>query len=122
MDALSLRTFVALERRVWEALRTGDADADARLLSEDFLGVYPGGFAGRDDHAGQLSDGPSVAAYDLSGETLTILSDDAALLTYAARFTRPGAPGEERMFVTSLWRRRDSEWLNIFSQDTPAKS
>src|SRR3954453_10291357 len=53
--------FLELETRVWQALTEGDASADASLLSEDFLGVYPTGFAGRDDHTGALTGGPTVA-------------------------------------------------------------
>ena len=51
---MDLNAFIELETEVWDALRRGDAEADARLLAEDFLGVYPSGFAGRSDHAGRV--------------------------------------------------------------------
>jgi hypothetical protein len=50
--------FVALERRVWQALVDGDIEADTDLLDPQFLGVYASGFASRGDHAAQLADGP----------------------------------------------------------------
>jgi len=31
---------VAMESQIWEALRTGDPELDAKFLTEDFLGVY----------------------------------------------------------------------------------
>jgi hypothetical protein len=49
---MDLQALVELETMVWDALQRGDADADSRLLSDDFLGVYSSGFAGRSDHAG----------------------------------------------------------------------
>ncbi len=114
-----LEHFVDLERRVWDALVAGDADADQALLSDDFVGIYPTGFAGRDDHVGQLADGPTVAAYSIEQPGLVGVGDDAALLAYAARFRRTGAAEWETMYVSSLWCRRDERWVNTFSQDTP---
>ena len=42
-----IEQFIRLEREVWEALANGDGQADGRLLSDDFLGVYTVGFADR---------------------------------------------------------------------------
>ncbi len=113
--------FVSLERAVWQALKDGDAAADARLLSEDFLGVYASGFADRSDHAGQLRNGPTVRSYELTNPRLVLLADGVVALSYLARFQRvagSGAPGPESMYVTSIWRREHGTWVNVFSQDT----
>ena len=101
----------------------GDPAADAALLADDFVGVYPTGFAGRADHTGQLAAGPTVAEYAISDAQLVSAGPDAALLVYGATFRRAGQPGNdeaEAMYVSSLWCRRDGRWLNTFSQDTPA--
>ena len=105
---------------MWQALVDGDAAADGRLLSDDFVGVYPAGFSGRQDHVGQLATGPTVARFDLSEARLLAVSDDAVMLSYRAVYERVGSTGEqESMYVSSLWCRRDRRWLNVFSQDTP---
>ncbi|MCC5970966.1 MAG: nuclear transport factor 2 family protein [Pararhodobacter sp.] len=119
MDKL-MNELIACETAVWEALVTGDAAADAAALSADFLGVYPDGFAGRDSHTGQLSNGPTVASYQLSEARVMPLGPDHALLAYRASFVRTGRERREGMFVSSIWRRCDDGWTNIFSQDTPA--
>lgn len=119
-QAPDLGFFVDLENRVWKALVDGDATADASYLSADFLGVYPSGFAGRDDHAAQLDNGPIVTSYVLSESRLIIVSGDAVMLSYRADFVRPSDAAAIVWFVSSLWCRRGSDWVNTFSQDTPA--
>lgn len=121
--AIDLSTTVELETQVWEALRHGDAEADIRLLADDFLGVYPTGFADRSEHAGQLANGPTVAEYELRDARLMVLSDDDVLLCYRAdwqRFTAGTRGDRESMYISSLWSRRAGRWVNVFSQDSPA--
>jgi hypothetical protein len=118
MASPELDEIIALETAVWTALRDGDAAADARLLAHDFLGVYPTGFAGVDDHAGQLDSGATVASFRIDEPHLKVLTDDHVLLAYEATYQRPDCP-EERMYVSSIWSRRDGDWINVFSQDTP---
>jgi hypothetical protein len=119
-----LAFFVELERQVWEALLSGDAEADARALSADFLGVYDTGLSDRAEHAAQLAHGPLIVDYLIDRERLLPLAADTALLAYRARFRRHG---EDRrapvhtMFVSSIWQRRDGGWVNVFSQDTPER-
>lgn len=119
--ATDLDTVLAMERRVWDALVTGDAALDSQLIAPDFLGVYPDGFSGRDDHTGTLHAGPTVASYELSDERLIVIDPDNALLVYRAGYVRVGPKAvPEAMYVSSLWTRRTGgTWVNIFSQDTP---
>jgi hypothetical protein len=102
-------------------LVTGDAHADRALLSADFLGVYPSGFANRDDHVGQFAEAPTMAEFKLSEERLRILTPDIVLLSYRADYVRPGAEEWEAMLISSLWERRVGAWINSFSQDTPVE-
>jgi hypothetical protein len=118
---MNVDEFLELERNVWDALVAGDSAADRALLSEDFVGVYPNGFADRDGHAGQLNEGPTVATYELHDARIVVVSNDAVLLTYRADYRRPTGAGDESesMYVSSMWCRREDRWLNVFSQDTP---
>ena len=112
--------FVNLESAVWDALVSGDADADRELLSDDFVGVFPTGFAKRDDHTDELAGGPSIASYAITDAMLIDVSADAALLCYRAAYRRPNSGTPEVMFISSLWVQREGRWWNTFSQDTPA--
>ncbi len=115
----SLDQILSLEKQVWTALVEGNAQADRALLSPDFLGVYPTGFANRDDHVGQFADSPTMAQYELSDTRLRVLSADVVLLSYRADYLRPEAQEWEAMLISSLWERRHDVWINSFSQDTP---
>ena len=125
VNDMDLEALVALETGVWDALRRGDAEEDARLLADDFLGVYPSGFANRSDHVGQVSNGPTVADFELTEARLMVLSANDAVISYRANFRRltNGAQGEEEsMYVSSIWSRRSDRWVNVFSQDSPMVS
>jgi hypothetical protein len=125
VDDMDLEAFIELESRVWDALRRGDAEEDARLLADDFLGVYPSGFADRSDHAGQLANGPTVADFELRDARLMVISADHVLLSYRAdwhRLTAGRAGQPESMYISSLWSRRGGRWVNVFSQDSPTAS
>jgi len=112
--------FVALERRVWQALVDGDIEADANLLDPQFLGVYASGFASREDHLAQLANGPSVGGFSIHEPRLLPLPPNAAMLSYRATFARPGkgnAASYQSMYVSSIWSQRSANWVNVFSQD-----
>ncbi|WP_171234461.1 nuclear transport factor 2 family protein [Ruegeria sp. HKCCA6837] len=119
--APSLNDILDLEKQVWTALVEGNASADRALLSADFLGVYPTGFANRDDHVGQFADAPTMAEFDLSDAQLRVLTPDIVLLSYRADYQRPGATEGDAMLISSLWERRNDVWVNSFSQDTPVQ-
>ena len=118
---MDLAALLDLETAVWQALVDGDAGSDGRLLADDFVGLYPTGFAGRGDHIAQLVAGPTVRTFELSQARMLAVSETAMLLLYLAVYERTGeGTREESMYVSSLWCQRDGAWLNVFSQDTPA--
>ena len=109
--------FVSLERQVWEARRRGDGDADARLLADDFLGVYESGFGSKAEHVAQVSNGPVVSHFEIEAPRLMRLSPDLALLAYRARW-RDAAQRPRCAYISSLWVHGAEGWRNVFSQDT----
>ncbi|MGA2551382.1 MAG: nuclear transport factor 2 family protein [Burkholderiaceae bacterium] len=115
--------FLELETRVWEALTTGNAQADENLLSPDFLGVYSTGFSERAAHVEQLACGPIVRSYSLENARFMQLGEGVVLLSYQAKWSRYGAEGpqnDETTYISSIWKRVNDVWQNVFSQDTQA--
>ena len=115
-----LDEILALEKKVWAALIAGDPVADGRMLSEDFLGVYPSGYSDKAGHCQQLENGPTMAAFSLSDTRLRVISEDAVLLSYRADYQPANSDAREVMFISSLWERQGDSWINTFSQDTPS--
>ena len=115
-----LKELALLESRVWDALVSGDRQADAAALDDGFLGVYPDGFAGKNDHIQQLAHGPTMHSYELSQHRVLPLGDNHFVLSYRADFVRLNRTDAEAMYVSSIWKRIEQGWINVFSQDTPA--
>ncbi|MDQ7069456.1 MAG: nuclear transport factor 2 family protein [Rhodobacterales bacterium] len=114
-----LEALINCEDQVWQALVRGDPVADAAALDDDFLGVYPDGFAQKSDHVAQLENGPTVRDYTLGDVRVLVLGDDHAVLSYRAEYRRYRQDAVEVMFISSIWRRKGAGWINVFSQDTP---
>lgn len=115
--------FVALERRVWQALADGDSSADSSLLDPQFVGVYATGFGSKDDHVAQLRNGPVVGSFAIEDPRLLVFAPDTVLLAYRATFTPAGKADPQvvhTMYVSSVWKQRGADWINVFSQDTMA--
>ena len=112
---------MALEQQVWEALKNGDINADADLLSDDFLGVYESGLSTKEDHLAQLQEGPVVSDYKIGHARLLRLGPKIVSLTYSATVAsvEKEAQGTQHLYyITSIWAHRSNKWINIFSQDT----
>ncbi len=122
MQHTDIGLFLELEKTVWQALVTGDASVDAKMLEDGFLGVYDTGFSDKDGHVGQLNAGPTVMHYDLSDARLLELGEGVRLLAYKADFIRVGREQPETMYVSSVWRETAQGWRNIFSQDTAERA
>ena len=117
----NLNFFVELEREVWEALKNGDSEADARLLSDDFLGVYETGFSTKEEHVSKLLNGPLISEYQIKNPRLLCLGEKIVSLTYSAIMIPIGNQHNRShclYHITSIWEHRDARWINIFSQDT----
>ena len=110
-----------MEKQVWEALKNGDVNADANLLSDDFLGVYEAGISSKEEHLERLRNGPVISSYEMGSAQLIQLGPEIVSLTYSATaiFLKNEAQDTQNLFyITSIWACRLNKWVNIFSQDT----
>ena len=108
---------------VWEALKKKDKLADRNLLAEDFIGVYKDGFGNRAEHIAQIDDKYQLTEYKLENVRVLMISADSAMIVYRATCSATGTWASDcaqPMYISSLWIRQDSNWVNVFSQDTYA--
>lgn len=114
--------FLALERRMWEALKAGDASPAQALLAEDFLGVYESGLSSKTQYVSRLASGPFVAHYQVEAKRLQRLTPTVVLLTYRATW-REATQAARNCYITSVWEKRGpAQWVNTFSQDTELRA
>jgi hypothetical protein len=79
---LLVEQFVELESRVWNALVAGDPEADAAMLTDDFVGVYETGISGKTEHYRQLENGPIVEHYEILEPRIMVISGRSVMLSY----------------------------------------
>ena len=118
---------IALENKFWQSMVDGDTDAALSLLDEPALMVSSHGSM-QFDHAGyrkMAEHGDQVVtAFELSDMTAVFPTADTAVLTY--RVTQAVAPRDEpdlkteqQMMDSSVWTRKDGNWLCVMHTETP---
>lgn len=116
-----------LETRFWQAMVDEDADTAIALLDEPALMVSEHGAMkfGHDDYRRMAEQGPMVVkAFQLSDMDVTFPNEDTAIITYRVRQSvakRDGARStEQEMADSSVWTRKNGQWLCAIHTETPA--
>jgi hypothetical protein len=110
-------TLIACENETWRLINQKDLKGFASYLAEDFYDIFPDG---KERTKSELLDFLNVADlkdYQLSNFRVTMLTKDAAVLTYHvdARALIQGREISMKNSVTSGWARRGGNWLNVFA-------
>lgn len=121
IELSAIDRFITLEKKVWDCLLSGDYKSDEKLLSDDFLGVYPSGFFGKTHHVNALKNGPIIADYEISDARIKVLSENIVLMSYSSIYKKTKSSISITMFITSIWQNFSGVWKNTFSQDTENK-
>ncbi len=108
------------ERRVLEALKAGDMETFASLLTDDAMEHTPQGLQSKAQIIESLKDG-RLLEYTMADLKVTQVDKDAALVTYrtTGKFSAHGQEGAYDARATSLWVKRNGKWLAVFHQETP---
>lgn len=107
-----------LERRGWDALCDGTADAFyGELMTEDGLMVLANGqVMTRLEVAAALRDAPTWDGYEIDAPRLVTAGQESAALVYRARALRDGQPPFEAL-MTSLYVQVMGRWrLGLYTQ------
>jgi hypothetical protein len=117
--------FIAKEREDWEALKHKDKTAAARLLADDFVGMYDFGFFNKPEWIKQLDEQYTVDDYTIEDARVLHPSANTALLLYNSNCKGTGTWADSCSHVwriSDLYVERNGQWLALFSQDTQATS
>jgi hypothetical protein len=111
-----------VETALWERERefwTGAADFYRRNLADNVLMVFPGMTLDRDRTIASIANAPRWATVTFDKQQCVPLSDDVIALHYRAVAVRVGDPSPYNALITSVYVRRNAEWLLAIHQQTP---
>jgi hypothetical protein len=103
---------IANEKLVWDLFKSKSFDVFAGLLAPEFIEVETDKVYDKAESVQALSQFPPMNSV-LSDWKMVKLDDNAALVTYVAKLSYPGAPplGERH---STIWVNRDGKWLGLF--------
>ena len=118
-------TLIALEKKFWQSLVDEDTDTALSMLNEPSLMVSSHG-AMQFDHAQYREMAEKgdmvVKSFKLSDMQVMHPSDDTAVLTYRVKQAIAQRGGsqeiEQEMADSSVWMRKDGEWLCVMHTET----
>lgn len=111
------------EQKLGQAEENGNTQVFQQLLAPDFRQVLFNGLNVTRDQVLKEMKYIDVKQYDISNVQYRALGSDAALLTYDLDIhaSAPGMSLPPRQYESSIWQRRDGQWLLVYHQSTPSR-
>ena len=108
-------TLIAYEHETWSLIKRKDLKGFASYLAEDFYDIFPDGEERTKSELLEFLSGADLKDYRLSHFRVTMLNQDAAIVTYQvdARAFIQGREISMNNAVTSGWAKRGGRWLNV---------
>lgn len=109
------QTLVEHENETWRLIRQKDLAGFASYLAEDFYDVFPDGQERNKDQVLAFLRGAELREFHLRNFRVTVLNDQAAIVTYDvdARALIGGEEVSMKNSVTAGWAKRGARWLNV---------
>ncbi|MEZ0275777.1 MAG: nuclear transport factor 2 family protein [Roseimicrobium sp.] len=106
---------MACENETWSLIKQKDFAGFASYLAEDFYDIFPDGSERSKSEMLQFLRGAELKEYRLGNFRVTILNQDAAIVTYQvdAHAVIQGKEITMKNSVTSGWAKRGDRWLNV---------
>jgi ketosteroid isomerase-like protein len=116
------RQIVAKEREGMEALKTGDLKRFGDLTADDAVLVDAQGPATKAQVLKNVT-GFTLTDYSMDDVKFVPLADKSGLITYkiSEKGVSHGKEFAAQAYVSSIWTKRGSDWVCLFSQETAAR-
>jgi hypothetical protein len=108
-------TLVAIEHELAE----GSADAYRRHLRDDAVVIVPSQVLDKEQTIAAVEASPGWDDFSIAEETVVLLGEDAALVTY--RFDGRRSDLDYEALLSSAYVRSDGGWKLVFHQQTPVE-
>ena len=118
------KEIIELERRFWQAMVDMDVDAAIALLDEQSTVAGARGihhFYPAEYKAMAWAGDARVTSFEFSDEKVIFPIEDVAVASYKARqsFTMDGNSHEMVVYDTTIWVRKNDQWLACAHTETP---
>jgi hypothetical protein len=106
---------ITQENETWALIQRKDLKGFASYLAEDFYDIFPDGQERTKSELLEFLRSADLKDYQLSNFRVTMLNDDAAIVTYNVDACAIIQENEVSMHnaVTSGWAKRGGRWLNV---------
>ena len=111
------------EKELWEGWKNKNAAPFEKLISADGVLVGEQGVETKAQVVKDVASNPCEnKSYSFADIKLTMITKDAALVTYKAAqdYTCMGHAGPTPVYASSVYVKRKGQWLNILHQETAA--
>lgn len=107
------------ELQTWELEKVKDKSGYATLMAPHFLAITDRGLMNTAQNLQEIDD-MNVQMYSTSNFKVNFLTQDAALLTYRAKWkgSYQGKPFDESNYSAAIWARYGDQWLEEYYQET----
>ncbi len=108
-------TLIAHEHETWSLIQRKELKEFASYLAEEFYDVFPDGEERTKSELLEFLSKADLKDYRLAGFRVTMLNQDAAIVTYQvhAHALIQGNEIEMKNSVTAGWAKRGGRWLNV---------
>lgn len=108
-------TLIAHEHETWSLIQRKDLKAFASYLAEEFYDVFPDGEERTKSELLEFLSEADLKDYRLANFRVTMLNQDAAIVTYQvhAHALIQGNEIAMKNSVTAGWAKRGGRWLNV---------
>jgi len=117
------KALAAKETALWEAWKNKKSAPFEKALSADAVMVGDTGIGTKEQVVKDIASMPcEIKGYELSDFKVTMIDANSAILTFKATqdYTCNGKAGPSPIYASSVYVKRNGQWLNIFHQETPA--
>jgi hypothetical protein len=106
---------IGCEKETWSLIKRKDLKRFASYLAEEFYDIFPDGEERTKSELLEFLNGADLKEYRLSNFRVTLLNQDAAIVTYhvAAQAVIHGKRMAINNSVTAGWAKRRGRWVNV---------
>jgi hypothetical protein len=108
-------TLIASEHETWSLIQQKDLKGFAAYLAEEFYDIFPDGQERTKSELLEFLGEADLKDYRLSNFRVTLLNQDAAIVTYQvdANAVIQGREVSMKNSVTAGWAKRGGRWVNV---------